>query len=113
MVRKATKKLGYHRHQKRHYKKIDGKFCYFGDSPYKAIVSVMMLKEGWDVRNVTTIVGFPTIQESSTGISLRIGPGFLLQPDHLIPLAITQFRKTLTRPQYWEHSAANDEQLGS
>lgn len=27
------------------------------DSPWKAIVSVMMLKEGWDVRNVTTIVG--------------------------------------------------------
>ncbi len=27
------------------------------DSPYKAIVSVMMLKEGWDVRNVVTIVG--------------------------------------------------------
>jgi len=32
--------------------KIDG-----WDSPYKAIVSVMMLTEGWDVRNVTTIVG--------------------------------------------------------
>jgi type III restriction enzyme len=32
--------------------KIDG-----WDSPYKAIVSVLMLKEGWDVRNVTTIVG--------------------------------------------------------
>ena len=31
---------------------IDGQ-----ESPYKAIVSVMMLKEGWDVRNVTTIVG--------------------------------------------------------
>ncbi|MFH1485032.1 MAG: DEAD/DEAH box helicase family protein, partial [Chloroflexota bacterium] len=31
---------------------IDGQ-----DSPYKAIISVMMLKEGWDVRNVTTIVG--------------------------------------------------------
>ena len=31
---------------------IDGQ-----DSPYKAIVSVLMLKEGWDVRNVTTIVG--------------------------------------------------------
>ena len=31
---------------------IDGQ-----DSPYKAIVSVMVLKEGWDVRNVTTIVG--------------------------------------------------------
>ena len=27
------------------------------DSPHKAIVSVLMLKEGWDVRNVTTIVG--------------------------------------------------------
>jgi type III restriction enzyme len=26
-------------------------------NPYKVIVSVMMLKEGWDVRNVTTIVG--------------------------------------------------------
>lgn len=31
---------------------IDG-----ADSPYKAIISVMVLKEGWDVRNVTTIVG--------------------------------------------------------
>jgi type III restriction enzyme len=27
------------------------------DNPYRAIVSVLMLKEGWDVRNVTTIVG--------------------------------------------------------
>ncbi len=27
------------------------------DSPFKAIISVMMLKEGWDVKNVTTIVG--------------------------------------------------------
>jgi len=27
------------------------------DSPYKAVISVMVLKEGWDVRNVTTIVG--------------------------------------------------------
>ena len=26
-------------------------------SPYKVIVSVLVLKEGWDVRNVTTIVG--------------------------------------------------------
>src|SRR6266478_10045453 len=26
-------------------------------SPYKAIVSVLMLKEGWDVQNVTTVVG--------------------------------------------------------
>lgn len=27
------------------------------ESPHKAIISVLMLKEGWDVRNVTTIVG--------------------------------------------------------
>ncbi|MEA3486170.1 MAG: DEAD/DEAH box helicase family protein [Thermodesulfobacteriota bacterium] len=27
------------------------------DNPYKAIISVMMLKEGWDVKNVTAIVG--------------------------------------------------------
>ena len=27
------------------------------DSPHKVIVSVLMLKEGWDVKNVTTIVG--------------------------------------------------------
>jgi type III restriction enzyme len=27
------------------------------ESPYKAIISVMVLKEGWDVQNVTTIVG--------------------------------------------------------
>lgn len=27
------------------------------DSKYKAIISVLMLKEGWDVKNVTTIVG--------------------------------------------------------
>jgi len=32
--------------------KIDG-----WDNSYKAIVSVLMLKEGWDVKNVTTIVG--------------------------------------------------------
>jgi type III restriction enzyme len=27
------------------------------DSPFKAVISVMVLKEGWDVKNVTTIVG--------------------------------------------------------
>ena len=37
---------------RKHANEIDGP-----ESPYKAIVSVLMLKEGWDVRNVTTIVG--------------------------------------------------------
>lgn len=40
--------------------KIDG-----ADNPYKAIVSVLMLKEGWDVRNVTTIVGLRSYSAKS------------------------------------------------
>ena len=35
------------------------------DSPYKAIISVMMLKEGWDVKNVTTIVGLRAYSATS------------------------------------------------
>ncbi|MFA5676127.1 MAG: DEAD/DEAH box helicase family protein [Christensenellales bacterium] len=35
------------------------------DSPYKAIVSVLVLKEGWDVRNVTTIVGLRAYSSKS------------------------------------------------
>ena len=35
------------------------------DSPCKAIVSVLMLKEGWDVRNVTTIVGLRAYSSKS------------------------------------------------
>ena len=48
------------------------------DNPFKAIVSVMMLKEGWDVRNVTTIVGLRPyaaksniLPEQTLGRSLR------------------------------------------
>ncbi|HKK54307.1 MAG TPA: DEAD/DEAH box helicase family protein [Patescibacteria group bacterium] len=35
------------------------------ESPYKVIVSVLMLKEGWDVRNVTTIVGLRAYSSGS------------------------------------------------
>lgn len=48
------------------------------DSPYKAICSVLMLREGWDVRNVTTIVGLrpfnadsKILPEQSIGRGLR------------------------------------------
>ncbi len=34
-------------------------------NPYKAIVSVLMLKEGWDVKNVTTIVGLRAYSSKS------------------------------------------------
>jgi type III restriction enzyme len=55
------------------------------DSPYKAIVSVLMLKEGWDVRNVTTIVGLRAyaaqsniLPEQTLGRGLRkMYPGFI------------------------------------
>jgi type III restriction enzyme len=43
-----------------HANKIDS-----WDSPFKAIVSVLMLKEGWDVRNVTTIVGLRAYSSKS------------------------------------------------
>jgi type III restriction enzyme len=35
------------------------------ENPYKVIVSVLMLKEGWDVRNVTTIVGLRAYSSKS------------------------------------------------
>ena len=48
-------------------------------SPYKAIVSVLVLKEGWDVRNVTTIVGLRAyvaasniLPEQTLGRGLRL-----------------------------------------
>jgi type III restriction enzyme len=35
------------------------------DSPYTVVVSVMVLREGWDVRNVTTIVGLRPFKAAS------------------------------------------------
>ncbi len=54
------------------------------DSPFKAIVSVLMLKEGWDVKNVTTIVGLRAysaksniLPEQTLGRGLRkMYPGY-------------------------------------
>ena len=49
------------------------------NNPYKAIVSVLMLKEGWDVKNVTTIVGLRAysaqtniLPEQTLGRGLRL-----------------------------------------
>ncbi len=45
-------------------------------SPYRAVVSVLMLREGWDVRNVTTIVGLrPFGAKSSILPEQTIGRG--------------------------------------
>ena len=56
-------------------------------SPFKVIVSVMMLKEGWDVRNVTTILGLRPysaksniLPEQTLGRGLRkMYPGGLVE----------------------------------
>lgn len=49
------------------------------DNPYKAVVSVLVLREGWDVRNVTTIVGLRAytakaniLPEQTLGRGLRL-----------------------------------------
>lgn len=55
-----------------------------GDSPYLCIVSVLMLREGWDVKNVTTIVplrkysadsGILAEQTLGRGLRRMLGPG--------------------------------------
>ncbi len=56
------------------------------DSPYKAIVSVMMLKEGWDVRNVCTIVGLrPYTAQSNILPEQTLGRGLRKMYSGFIP----------------------------
>ncbi len=59
---------------RKHANEIDSR-----ESPYKAIVSVLMLKEGWDVKNVTTLVGLRSysakpniLPEQTLGRGLRL-----------------------------------------
>ena len=66
-------------------------------SPYKAVVSVLMLREGWDVRNVTTIVGLrPFKAESKILPEQTIGRGLrkmfsLETPEKLVVVGTTAF----------------------
>ncbi len=57
------------------------------ESPFKAIVSVMMLKEGWDVRNVTTIVGLRAYSSKSNILPEQtLGRGLRrMYPDQDVP----------------------------
>ena len=73
------------------------------DSPYKAIVSVLMLKEGWDVKNVTTIVGLraysakPNILPEQTlgrGLRLILTRRLYREYKSLTDLDVTQFNFT-------------------
>lgn len=52
------------------------------DNPHRAVVSVLMLREGWDVRNVTTVVGLrPMNVESKILPEQTLGRGLrLMEP---------------------------------
>jgi type III restriction enzyme len=66
-------------------------------SPYKAVVSVLMLREGWDVRNVTTIVGLrPYDRDSKILPEQTIGRGLrkmfsLDMPEKLVIVGTPRF----------------------
>lgn len=66
-------------------------------SPYKAVVSVLMLREGWDVRNVTTIVGLrPFGADSKILPEQTIGRGLrkmfpLNTPENLVVVGTPAF----------------------
>ncbi len=56
------------------------------DSPYKAVVSVLMLKEGWDIKNVSTIVGLRAYSSDDNILAEQtLGRGLRrMSPEHFI-----------------------------
>ncbi len=66
-------------------------------SPYKAVVSVLMLREGWDVKNVTTVVGLrPFKADSKILPEQTIGRGLrkmfpLYMPEKLVVVGTSAF----------------------
>src|SRR5207302_10876669 len=57
-----------------------------GDSPVNAIVSVLMLREGWDVQNVTVIVGLrPYTSKANILPEQTIGRGLRLMFGGMVP----------------------------
>lgn len=66
-------------------------------SPYKAVVSVLMLREGWDVKNVTTVVGLrPFGADSKILPEQTIGRGLrkmfpLDMPEKLVVVGTSAF----------------------
>ena len=68
------------------------------ESPYKAIVSVLMLREGWDVKNVTTIVGLRPyssksniLPEQTLGRGIRKMFGYSINTEELAIIGTPAF----------------------
>lgn len=72
------------------------------DNKVKAIVSVMMLREGWDVKNVTVVLGLrpftadaQILPEQVVGRGLRLMSKFQVGPDQIQTLEVLGTRKLL------------------
>jgi len=83
-------------------------------NPVKIIVSVLMLREGWDVRNVTVILGLrpftaqaAILPEQSVGRGLRIMPG--IGPDRRQTLEVIGTQKFEEFVRELEHEGAGIE----
>ena len=64
------------------------------ESPHKAIVSVLMLKEGWDVKNVTTIVGLRAYSSTSNILpeqTLGRGLRLMYRTDDLPQVGVSEY----------------------
>ncbi len=72
---------------RKHVRQVDD-----AESPVNAIVSVLMLREGWDVQNVTVVVGLrPYTAKANILPEQTVGRGLRLM-----------FRDTATKPNYTE-----------
>jgi len=86
-------------------------------NPVKIIVSVLMLREGWDVRNVTVILGLrpftaqaAILPEQSVGRGLRIMPG--IGPDRRQTLEVIGTQKFEEFVRELEHEGVGIETVG-
>ncbi|MCS6919052.1 MAG: DEAD/DEAH box helicase family protein [Fimbriimonadales bacterium] len=77
------------------------------DSPYRCVVSVMMLREGWDVRNVTTIVPLrPYSAQSGILPEQTLGRGLRrMFPTGDVPETVTVIEHPAFRKLYQEELA--------
>lgn len=79
------------------------------DNPYRCIVSVLMLREGWDVKNVTTIVPLRALSADSKILAEQtLGRGLR----RMTPPGIDQPAETVTVIEHPSFVHLYEEQLG-